>query len=333
LLADVGSAVEREQRRHWRLIRAEPLLGLGVVAVVAFLVAFPLPPRQLGEADEARAATVVCDPCPLAKPAADELAVAGRAGSHLVAAWVRRTPTAVAGTVRVRDIGGRPARLPLRIAEARQSPCGPGCWRFRAPPESNTLRATLAERGRRYTAVLPTRWSADANGRARRLLLAAEKAMRGLRSVREDEEVTSGPGSFASTEYRLRAPDRMAYRTDRGVQSVIAGKRQWLRTTPEPWQASEYGSGLPFRTRSWFRWSPYGRAVRLLRVERRAGRRVALLALFDEGTPVWLRMRVDLTTHRVLDDQMTADAHFAHARYYAVDKPLTITIPNARVGR
>jgi hypothetical protein len=196
----------------------------------------------------------------------------------------------------------------------------------------NSLRATLSEQGRRYTAVLPTRWSADANVHARRMLLAAEKAMRGLRSIREEEQVTSGPGSFGSTEYRLVAPDRMAYRTDRGVQSIIAGKRQWLRTVPEPWQASEYGSGLPFRTRSWFRWSTYGRSLRLLGVERHGRERVAQLALFDEGTPVWFRVRVDLATHRVLGDVMTTDGHFMTARYYAANRPLTISLPDTRRG-
>src|SRR5205085_12057751 len=38
------------ERRHWLLVRAEPLLGLGVVAAVGVLIAFPLPPRQLDAA-------------------------------------------------------------------------------------------------------------------------------------------------------------------------------------------------------------------------------------------------------------------------------------------
>ncbi|MGI9096993.1 MAG: copper resistance CopC/CopD family protein [Solirubrobacteraceae bacterium] len=332
LLAHSGTGVERRERRHWRLVRAEPVLGLGVVAVVAFLVAFPLPPRQLGEADEARASAPVCDPCPLPKPAADELPVATRAGSHLVAAWVQRIPTELTGTVRVRDIRGRPARAPLRIAGARQSSCGLGCSRFRAPPSAATLRLSLSERGRHYTAVLPTNWQADSNERARRLLVAAEQAMRRLRSVREVEEVTSGPGSFARTNYRLRAPDRMAYRTDGGVQTVIAGKRRWFRAGPGPWQPGQYGPGLAFRTRSWFRWSTYGRSVRLLGVDRRGAQHVATLALFDEGTPVWFRLRVDLATKRVLADQMTSKQHFTNTRYYAFDQPLSIAVPKGADG-
>jgi len=332
LLDPPGSGVERQERRHWQLVRAEPVLGLGVVAVVAFLVAFPLPPRQLGEADGARAAAPVCDPCPLPMPAADELPVATRAGSHLVAAWVRRTPAAVTGTVRVRDIRGRPARSPLRIAAATVSSCGTGCSRFRTPPGSGTLRVTLSERGREYTAVLPTRWRAADSARARRLLVAAEGVMRRLRSVREVEEVTSGPGSYARTDYQLKAPDRMGYRTNGGNETVVAGKREWFRAGPGPWQAGEYGSGLAFRTRSWFRWSTYGRSVRLLDVGRRDGRCVAELALFDEGTPVWFRVTVDLATERVLADQMTAEGHFMNAGYHAFNEPLTIAVPQLRHG-
>lgn len=324
-----GEDADRRDRRHWRLVRAEPLMGLGVVAAVAFLVAFPLPPRQLAEADEAQAAAPVCDPCPLPVPAQDELPVATRAGSQLVAAWVRRTPDAVTGTVRVGDIRGKPSREAPRINGATQTPCGDGCQRFRTGPKGDALRVTVTERGRTYTAALTTRWRPDANAQARSLLLEAQAVMRRLRSVREVEEVTSGPGSYARTDYRVQAPDRLAFRTNRGVETVIAGDRQWFRAGPGPWQLSAYGSGQPFATRRWFRWSTYGRSVRLLGINRREGRRVADLALFDEGTPVWFRLMVDLDSRRVLQEQMTAKGHFMNAHYQGFDQPLTIAQPEA----
>lgn len=332
LLASAGGQdADRQERRHWRLVRAEPLMGLGVIAAVAFLVAFPLPPRQLAEADEARAATPACDPCPLPASAQDELPVAGRAGSQVVAGWIRRTPAAVTGTVRVSDVRGRPSRAAPRIAGATQTPCGNGCQRFRTAPAGNALRVTVPERGRTYATDLPTRWRPDANAQARRLLLEAQAAMRRVRTVREVEEVTSGPGSYARTDYRVQAPDRLAFRTDRGVETVIAGKRQWFRAGPGAWQLSEYGSGQPFATRRWFRWSTYGRSVRLLGITRLEGRRVAHLALFDEGTPVWFRLLIDLGTRQVLREQMTAKGHFMNARYQGFDQPLSIALPKAGV--
>src|SRR5204862_400741 len=119
------------ERRHWRLVGAEPLLALGVFAAVGVLVAFPLPPRQLEDATNgSRAAVPPCSPCPLPAPAADELSVAAQGGSTVVATWIRRSGGGTTGTVRLLDYRGNPAIGPARIAGARQSGCGPGCILF-----------------------------------------------------------------------------------------------------------------------------------------------------------------------------------------------------------
>ena len=135
--------------------------------------------------------------------------------------------------------------------------------------------------------------------------------MRALRGVRELERLTSGPGTGATTEYRLRAPDRLAWETGRGVRSVVIGRRQWMRQPGLGWREGAYGSGLAFKTRAWFAWSRYAREVRLL--SERDGR--AVLALTDEGTPVWFRLTVDLATDRVVAEQMIARARFLDTRF------------------
>jgi copper transport protein len=324
LLAANPHPPERLERRHWRLWRTEPILGLAVVAAVAGLVAFPLPPRQLDQAGEARAA--VCDPCPLPRPATDELAVADAAGSHIVAAWIRRTPDAVTGTVRTLDVRGRPSDVPLELAGAGGA-CGEGCRRFRLDAGADTVDVALREDGRRYAVSLPARWDAAGNRRAGRLLARAEETMRGLRGVREVELISSGPGTRARTEYRLRAPDRLAWRTGRGVQSVVVGDRQWLRTPSAPWREEAYGSGLTFKTRSWFAWRRYARTVRLLGERTEGGRRLLELAVMDEGTPVWFRLTVDGDSGRVLRERMIARARYVDTtfgdfgRRFAIEPP------------
>ena len=304
-----GDEGERVERRHWTLWRSEPWLGLAVIAAVAGLVAFPLPPRQLDQAGDAQAA--VCDPCPLPRPAADELGVAGSAGSSVVAGWIRRTPEAVTGTVRLLDRKGRPAKLPVELPGARSSACGDGCRRFRLPATAREVDVAVREGERRYTTALPAEWENGANRRARALLRRAERTMRALSGVRELESLTSGPGTGATTEYRLRAPDRLAWETGRGVRSVVIGRRQWVRQPSLGWREGPYGSGLAFKTRAWFAWSRYAREVRLL--SERGGR--AVLALADEGTPVWFRLTVDLATDRVVAEQMIARARFLDTRF------------------
>ena len=325
LLAANPHPDERVERRHWRLLRSEPLLGLGVITAVAFLVAFPLPPRQLGEADEAAAAEQPCDPCPLPKPEAGELAVAEHAGSMLIAGWLRRSGERLSGTVRVQGIDGKPAGVRATVLRARQSACGRGCWRFSTSPMAATLDVAVSERGRRYVAHLPARWRAGESRRARRLLARAQRTMSRVRSLREVETVTSGPGSFARTVYRLRAPDRFAYETDGGSASVVVGGRQWFRAPGNDWQRQRYsGGGPPFRTRSWFRWTPFAQQVRLLR----EGPRLAELALMDPGTPVWLRLTVDLRTMRTVRERMIAAGHYMTRRYLAFNGLVDIQPPS-----
>ena len=317
------------QRRHWRLVRAEPVLGAGVICAVALLVAFPLPPRQLSEAAQARAATpqAACDPCPLPAPAPGELAVAAQGGSNVVAAWIRRPPGVLAGTVRVYGLRGKPSTDAFFVLGARQNACGPGCARFTAPAAS-TVRVRVRQDGHGYLATLPTTWRPDGAARARRLLNLAQRTMRALRSVREVERGASVPGLSATTRYRLKAPDRMAFVTDGGVSNVVIADRQWLRGQPgAPIEQGQFGEGIAFALRSWFTWSTYARHVFLLGERSEHGRAVSVIGLMDPGTPTWWQLTIDRKTKRVLHDQVITYGHFDTERYSAFNAPLEISPP------
>ena len=117
--------------------------------------------------------------------------------------------------------------------------------------------------------------------------------MRGLRGVRELERLTSGPGTSATTEYRLSAPDRLAWRTGGGVTGVVIGTRQWVKA---PGVRLARGR-LRLRARV-----PHAQLVHAgARTAARCGCCAsasgrAELALMDEGTPVWFRLTVDTAT-------------------------------------
>lgn len=316
----------RLERRHWRLLSAEPLLGVGVVAAAAALVAFPLPPQQLGEGDEAEAAA--CDPCPLPAAANDELAVADHAGSYMLATYLRRESGELEGTVRVLDSQGRPSEPELSVDGAELERCGIGCGRFALPGSTNAVTIAVEEEGREFRATVPARWRPGADARARRLLVRSEATMRALDSLREDERLTSGPGAHVRTRYRLRAPGRMAYETSTGARGVVVGTREWLRSRGEPWEERRFGAGEPFRITDLLRWSPYASAVRLLAIERDRRRRVAEIATMNSAAPpLWFRLRIELESMRVLSDRMTTPAHFMSRRYFAYDRPLSIRPP------
>ena len=347
LLAAGAHPPRRPERRHWRLLRAEAVLGVAVIAAAAVLVTFPLPPRQLAEAsapdaatasieppqaaetETAQPATSACSPCPQRKPRRDELAVADNAGSTLVAAWIRRVPGGLAGEVRLYGLNFVPQRRPAEIAGARQRPCGQGCLRFRIKGRPATLEVRMREKGRTYSARLPARWRPDGAGEARRILDRAQRTMRALDTVRQYERISSGPAAFVVRRYRFQAPDRFAYTVNGdGSRSIVIGNRRWLKPgDAQQWELGVFGDGRPFRTRRWFDWTPYARSVRLLDIRRVAGRRTAELALTDHTTPVWYRLRVDLATMRITRARMIADGHFMTHRFSAFNAAPAIEPP------
>jgi hypothetical protein len=308
-------------------LRLEVGLGVGVVLAAGLLVAFPLPPRQLEATTGQVAAIPACDPCPLPAAAPGELSVAGQAGAHVVAAWLRRERGTLSGTIRTLDSRGRPGAGAIEVPGGSARPCGRGCATFRTTPAPAVLRVNVRDRARTYAATLPAIWSPGTVAQARRLLERAQRTMRALTSVREEEVVTSGPGTRAVTRYKLQAPDRMSFATGRGVQTVQIDRAQWVRTPGTPWRRSEIPGGIPFRTRSWFRWTPYAPTVQLLS-ERRG---TAELALADPATPVWIRLTVDTRTGRVLRERLTARARFIERRFHAFDAPIRIEPPRGAI--
>lgn len=314
------------ERRHWRLLSAEWPLALVVVTLAAVLVAFPLPPRQLDAADEAKAAAPACDPCPLRTPDAGELAVAAQAGRGVVAGWVRQQPRGVEGELRQFTLSGRPASNPLRLpgGGGTLKACGLGCTRFAVPPAERLVVERL-DAGRWHRVVLPARWVPGGAARARRMLERTQSTMRQVSAVREDERVTSGPGTRADTRYLLRSPDRLDVNSDSGVRRIEIGDRGWLKVRDDRWRVSP--PAVPFSVRTWYRWTAFAQAIELLAERTEDGRRVAEVAFFDPGSPSWQRLTIDLSTMRVVRGQTLSRAHFITQRFRDYDRSVRITAP------
>jgi hypothetical protein len=255
--------------------------------------------------------------------------VADQGGSDVVAAWIRRKRAGLTGTVRLYGLTHRPRREPFDVLGATQAACGTGCRRFAFARAPSVVMVAVRQKGQTYVARLPARWEPGQRRRARRLVERAQRTMRALKSVRESERVSSIPGLYATTDYRLQAPDRMAFKTNGQVESVVVGGTQWMRERDAGWQQSQFGGGLPFRTRSWFTWTTYARQVYLLGERTQVGRRIAIVALMDQGTPAWWRLYIDLHTHRVLRDRLVTYGHFMTQRFAAANRPLRIAPPRS----
>lgn len=326
------------ERRHWRLLGAEPLIGLAVAVAVAVLVAFPLPRDVAAARTLATHPLAACNPCVLPLPASNQFAVATNAGSEIVAGWLERHAGNVQGQVRVLNIDGQPASTPFEIegALAVSPSCGPGCRTFTIHGARSSLRVILSPDRAEQTAVLLTRWEPAGSVRARQILGRAQAVMRHLQSVRQLEEVNSVPGLYALSDGRLQAPDRWASTTyvvrppaapQLEDELIAIGARQWTRVPGGSWQLQPQRGTLPFRAPTLFTWSSYAEAVRLIGIERRGVYRTATLALMDPGTPAWWTLHVDLASYRVLDARLITSGHFINTRYSQFNSARAILAP------
>lgn len=325
------------ERRHRRLLSAEPVLGVALAIVVAVLIAFPLP-RQVAAAEALAQPGASCSPCALPLPKSNELSVATHAGSDIVAAWIKSGPRGLYGEVRVLDIDGQPASVPLRVDNAvgAAEACGSGCRAFAVRGEPKTLGVAVGRAGPTHRVYLPTQWQPRANALARRILNRAQTVMRQLKSVRQVEQVNSVPGLFAITDERLRSPDRAEQTTyvlrppapaQLEDQLIAIGLRQWTRAPGRSWRLQPSSNAMPLRTATWFTWSSHAEAVRLLGVQSFHGRRTATLALMDPGTPAWWTLHIELATGRVLDARLITSGHFISDRYSQFNRVAPILAP------
>ncbi len=287
-----------EDRRHWRLLAAEPLLAGGVVLAAAVLVAFAPPNRPTGTAAAAVQAAGPATPrLPSADIADGQLAVAEQAGHYIVAAWVTHTGRGVKVQTRTLTSSEQPVDITTSILGAVSTTgCGVGCReaQLQVAPDVLTVRAG------RYTARLPIRWRTSGDALARRLLKTVEVGQQELRDVRIHEILRGGPGTPNLTDYRLAAPDRFAFRISRGPHpvgdTIIISNREWQRSSGQrTWQESSYGGGArPFEAKSYLGWwTPYTQNPRLMSLEHTTDGEIADIATIAEieGVgAVWLRL-------------------------------------------
>jgi copper transport protein len=332
----------RAERVHWRLLGAEPGLGIAVVAVAALLATFPLPPTQLSrEPEAARAATppagAASRPGTLPRAGPNELAVAEQAGPWMAAAWIHHDGAWLRGRLRLLDLQVAGVAADVRIHEALQRPCGRGCWDFAVATPRRRIELQVRRGSRAYRVTLPAAWDPASSGRARQILGRAQRAMRALRGVSAVELLSSGPGLQTRTASRLEAPDRFrsVVTSDKRRETVAISEDYWTRTGRGHWEHAR-SPGDPVRTRDWFTWTNHAVTTRLLAVDSRHGGRIAWVALADPGDPVdyeppfWFRLRIDLATMRVLAARMIAPGHFMRLRYFSFDTPRRIAPPTTR---
>ena len=304
----------RLERRHWRMLGWEPIVGIGIVGAAALLLAYA-PPIDLS-----RAVTTASVPAGASREASTEgsqLSVAGEAGPYIVNGLVSRDARGESVEVRTLTALQQPVSVPVRVpAAARTGGCGVGCSRWAVVGSQATLGVEVSSN----RVSLPIRYTPGAGASAARILRAVQRSQLALRSVAIHETLGSGKGAPDVTNYRVGMPDRFAYRLSRDGRLVsdttIVGHHEWTREAGQKqWEPGLYGGGgPPFSAAGYLGWwAPFVGHPQLLGRFRAGGEERAEIATVSRiaglGT-IWLRFDIDVTLHRVLSIGMITTAHF-----------------------
>jgi hypothetical protein len=203
--------------------------------------------------------------------------------------------------------------------------CGAGCYRATLASAGSPKAVSLAVGGHElstgWRVALPAVWPApDGAG----IVGRADRVWRSLRSLAYVERLASDPTDLQTSDWRVAAPDRLAYTIRGHGGGIVIGARRWDRPTPDGrWVESQQSAlirqPVPF-------WAGVADA-HVLGTVSSAGRPAWLVSFFDPRTPAWFEATVEKRTGRTLELRMFAAAHFMRDVYRSFDDAPAIVPP------
>jgi copper transport protein len=245
--------------------------------------------------------------------------VAAAQAGNLAVALQRVSPERARVTV-LGPQGTAPRNAVVAVGRALATPC-PGqrevCYLATVPRDGGAIPVTvLAAEGRplRTTIHLPA-----ANARpAASIVEQTGTALRAVRSVRIENDLSSGPGQSAHTTFVAQAPDRLSIEVRGGISARIIGDVRydlrngvWQKRPTPPITAPD-----PF----------WVKGATAAYVAASSPDTVTVTLALDQG-PTFFELVIDRRTMLVQRLRMITAAHFMSERYLAVNSAAPVVPP------
>jgi hypothetical protein len=201
------------------------------------------------------------------------------------------------------------------------TPCTAGCYEAVLPISGIPRRAVVSFANGSRLAFAPPSHGPTAQALA--LVDEAAAEYKQIRTMVTHERLASSPTHVAYTTYYAVAPDRLRFIVRGEDESIIIGNRRWDRTLGGPWQESAQTAVDPIAPY----WAPLVQDATVLANTTLDGQAVAVVSFADPQTPGFFTIWVNRTTHRTLELDMTAAAHFMHHTYGQFDSPISVQPP------
>jgi hypothetical protein len=295
-------------------------LAAGIVAVVGIVYVWRYGTRTPARPRIAPAVSV------FPKPPNGAVVFAREAGANVLALGVvphRNTLLLQASVLDGDGQGVSGLRVVFWIGGGRRagSACGAGCYRATVPVSGRPEAVSLTVGATSWRVALPAVWPPP-DGRA--ILARAGRVWRSLRSLAYVEHLASDSTNRQTSDWRVAAPDRVAYSIRGSGGGIAIGTRRWDRSTSSGrWLESQQTAVLTQPVPFWVA----VRDAHVLGTVTRSGGAAWIVSFFDPRTPAWFEATVDKQTGHTLALRMFAAAHFMHDIYRSFDRAPAIVPP------
>jgi hypothetical protein len=206
-------------------------------------------------------------------------------------------------------------------SSATATACSAGCYEAVFPTREIPAHATISfDDGSHLSFTLPAH---GPTSQALTVVRDAAAEYKQIRSMVTHERLAANPTEVVYTTYYAVAPNRLRFQVRGEGETIIIGKRRWDRSQGGNWKESAQSPIDPITPY----WTPLVQDATILGSATVQGRAVWVVSFADPQTPGFFTIWVDKTTHRTLELEMTATAHFMHHTYDQFDAPISVQPP------
>jgi copper transport protein len=170
----------------------------------------------------------------------------------------------------------------------------------------------------------------DTDTQAKSIFDTAISTMDTMTSMQEDQTLADGIGNSVESHYQYTSPDRFAYQTSSGAQSVAIGMTQWYRQGDAAWESNQRVDPfeVPHTLTTFYNGATEFTLGRTETIDNEACQIITFSVPSQPGQgAAWYAWWVGTQTHLLRREAMVANHHYMINHNYAFNTPITINAP------
>ena len=171
----------------------------------------------------------------------------------------------------------------------------------------------------------------DSDAQAKSIFDTTLTTMDTMTSMRTDQTLADGIGNSIESQYQYTSPDKFAYQTSSGAESVAIGMTQWYRQGDAAWESNQRIEpfDVPHTLTTFYSGASEFTLGRTETIDNEVCQIVTFSVPAQHGQgAAWYAWWVGTKTHLLRREAMVGDHHYMINRNFDFNTPITINAPS-----